>query len=164
MQVFRFMSLKELKKYLKGNTLVNTTVHKESMNRSKTDSKGFCFFNIEDFDPEEAVHILAGIVNLEVCCVFEVEEKELTKSWGLYAKHPDFTKMTKQEFNNRLLAMLCGDFSNSEDFKQTEYCTTTYNNKSFKLIKLCILPSIIDIFKDKEWSWIDNEKLIKESI
>ena len=80
MEVFRFMSKEEFKKYMNGEELVNKKEH-----RAKTNSKGFCFLDLKDFTPEEAIHFLSGIVSFDVCAVFETNTK-LNKTYGVYAK------------------------------------------------------------------------------
>ena len=125
MEIFRFMSKKEFNKYLKGEKLINETEH-----WGNTNSKGFCFMNCEDYEPEYAYQFLSGIVSTGVCAVFETNEI-LTKSYGTYADP-------------------YGSFFDS--FTSDEYCTKEYNKKDFKLIKYCY-----DFDKkwcqDKEWKW-----------
>lgn len=79
MIVYRFMSKKEYNKLLKGETLTNDKVH-----TGNTISIGFCFMNMEDDEPEFAFQYLAGVVDEDICVVFETNKK-LTKSWGTYA-------------------------------------------------------------------------------
>lgn len=57
MEVFRFMSKLEFAKFMNGEVLKNTTDHS---NGSKTNSKGFCFLNLKEQKPEEAIHFLTG--------------------------------------------------------------------------------------------------------
>ena len=57
MEVFRFMSKLEFAKFMNGELLKNTTDHS---NGSKTNSKGFCFLNLKEQKPEEAIHFLTG--------------------------------------------------------------------------------------------------------
>lgn len=127
MIVYRFMSFGEFKKYLEGKKLVNETdFSKEGM---RTSSKGFCFMEYDDIinSPEYSYNYLSGIVSEDVCCVFATEEK-LHKSYGVYANPDDF---------------IFGGF-----FHQQEYCTTQYNNKTFKLIKFALPP-----FYASDWNW-----------
>lgn len=125
MVVFRFMSKEEFYKYLNSETLKNNTRHCEN---SRTTSVGFCFFNIEDITPTEAMHRLSGIVSFDVCAVFDVNDKLLKKSYGMYATKIENTG----DFITDMMAMLMG-FGQRE--KLNEYCTKKYNNKDFKLIK-----------------------------
>lgn len=120
--VFRFMSKKEFEEFKKGQNLKNETIH-----QGKTNSIGFCFLNIEDYTPEEAVHFLSGIANFEVCALFETSET-LNKTYGVYAKPIKDTDNILLDIINLLNGF-------NETFTATEYCTTEYSNKKFKLIK-----------------------------
>lgn len=124
MQVFRFMSKEEFEKFNNGETLQNSTVH-----RAKTNSTGFCFFDLKDYKPHEAMHFLSGLVSFEVCAVFEVDKSKLNQSWGVYhdLKEPVIV-------GNLFIDILRALYSR-ECFTATEYCTTEYSNKDFKLIK-----------------------------
>ncbi len=121
-KVFRFMSKEEFEKYRNGEILINTAKH-----IAKTNSKGFCFLSLKDFTPEEAIHFLSGIVNFEVCAVFETDEI-LTKSYGIYAKPIKDTGNTLKDLMN-----LFYGFNNG--FTASEYCATEYDNKEMKLLK-----------------------------
>lgn len=125
MKLFRFMSKEEFNKYLKGEKLINETKH-----IGYTNSKGFCFMNLEDYEPEYAYQFLSGIVSTGVCVVFETNEI-LTKSYGGYAEP-------------------YGDFFDS--FVSNEYCTEEYSNNDFKLIKYCY-DFDEKWYQDKEWKW-----------
>ncbi len=121
-KVFRFMSKEEFDSYMNGDILINTVKHK-----AKTNSKGFCFFSLEDFEPEDAMHFLSGIVNFEVCAVFETAER-LIKSYGVYAKPIKSTGNALEDLIN-----LFYGFNNR--FTASEYCATEYDNKKMKLLK-----------------------------
>ena len=116
MKVFRFMSKLEFEKYKNDITLINNKKHD-----GKTNSIGFCFLNIEEFTPEEAMHFLSGIATFDVCAVFETEEK-LNKTYGIYAKP---IKSTGNPFED-LLNLFSG---------ANEYCVTEYSKKTMKLLK-----------------------------
>ena len=121
MKVFRFMSKEEFEKYMNGDILINTVEH-----IAKTNSRGFCFLSLKDFEPEEAMHFLSGIVTFDVCAVFETDVK-LNKSYGVYAKP---IKETGNIMND-----LINLFSNFTTFKTNEYCTTSYDKRKMKLIR-----------------------------
>lgn len=133
MKFFRFMSIKELENYLSGKTLVNNIKH-----QALTKSEGFCFMKLDDLTPEFAYEFLSGIVSNEACVVFETD-KELKESYGIYADP-------------------YGHFFDT--ITQDEYCTNTYNNKDFKIVKIA-LPSY-----KSDWYWYtkveDFEKKIEE--
>lgn len=122
MEVFRFMSKEEFKKYMNGEELVNKKEY-----RAKTNSKGFCFLDLKDFTPEEAIHFLSGIVSFDVCAVFETKDK-MQKTYGVYAKPFKSTGNSIEDLLNI--------FSGFTDrFTANEYCTTEYNKETMKLLK-----------------------------
>lgn len=125
MKIFRFMSKEEFNKYLKGDKLINKTEH-----IGYTNSKGFCFMNLEDYEPEYAYLFLSGIVSTGVCVVFETNKK-LTKTYGIYAEP-------------------YGGFFDS--FTSDEYCIEKYSKNDFKLIKYCY-DFDSKHYQDKEWKW-----------
>lgn len=136
MKVFRFMSKEEFKKYKNGKLLINTTKHK-----AKTNSIGFCFFNLEDFEPEFAWKFMKGVVFPDVCAVFEVDKKMLNESYGIYSD-PNKSVFELMNFIPKMI-------------KVTEYCCTKYNNKDFKLIRY---TKEINIFmQDFEWERCNND-------
>lgn len=122
MKVFRFMNKVEFEKYKRDFPLRNNKKHD-----GKTNSVGFCFFNLEEYTPEEAMHFLSGIVSFDICAVFETEEK-LNKTYGVYAKP---IKSTGNIFED-----LLNVFSGFADrFTANEYCINEYNKKTMKLLK-----------------------------
>ena len=136
MIIFRFMSKNEFEKYRSGEILKNEKIH-----QGKTNSIGFCFFNIEDFKPERAMHFLSGVVTLDICAVFETSKK-LNKTMGTYAKLPPSSGSAIIDYIRIMNGII-------ERFDATEYCTTMYNNKDFKLLK----------YSDDIWKqWIPGEK------
>lgn len=141
MEVFRFMSKEEFKKYMNGEELVNKKEH-----RAKTNSKGFCFLDLTDFTPEEAIHFLSGVVSFDVCAVFETNTK-LNKTYGVYAKP------IKKE--GSILEDLINFFSGFDNtFTANEYCTTQYNKKKMKLLRYST-----DIWS--QWNPCDNQSKLK---
>lgn len=144
MRVFRFMSKDEFNKYIAGTTLVNTTEHK-----AKTTSVGFCFFDIEDFVPEEAIHFLSGIVDTQVCAVFEVDKDKLNVSKGTYADDKPSNARTWQEMLKEIIE------GKTPTFEATEYCTTNYSKEDFKLIRYTTNIELFTegYFKKNPWKW-----------
>jgi len=80
MIVHRFMSEGEYRKLIGGKALYNNTSHKSK--RYRTTSVGFCFFREE---PDEAIHWLSGVVDVDWCVTMEVSDDFLVKSVGMYA-------------------------------------------------------------------------------
>ena len=144
MKVFRFMSKEEFEKFNNGEILYNDTKH-----IAKTASIGFCFFNLKDYKPHEAVHFLSGLVSFDICAVFEVNKNKLEESWGIYHK-PIEPALT----GNLFLDILNSLYSN-EKFTATEYCTTKYSNKDFKLISFStnIWEQYDKLENQKELKW-----------
>jgi hypothetical protein len=119
------MSADEFEKYKNGNKLINYKFH-----NGKTNSVGFCFVSCEDFSPEEAMHFLSGVVNFDICAIFEVDKKLLHKTYGIYAE-----PLKKFEENFSIEELINTLQGNGKTIKIDEYCTTFYNKSAFKLIK-----------------------------
>ena len=79
MIVHRFMSDLEYRLLMRGDTMTNTTVHKN--HGRKSTSVGFCFFTEP---PEEAIHWLSFNVCTEWCVTFDIPDQLLTKSKAHY--------------------------------------------------------------------------------
>lgn len=95
-----------------GETLVNEKDHGAYRGYAATSAVGFCFFV---GDPEKRKHQLSGIVDFDVCLTVEVEPSRVEECHGRYPLWR----------NGRRIG--------SEIVK--EFCTTSYNNREFKLIK-----------------------------
>lgn len=133
MKIFRFMSYKEFEKYMNGENLYNNTKHK-----AKTNSIGFCFFDINDFSPEFAWRFLKGAIFPDICVVFEVDETLLRKGYGIY-NDPDKTLYELMNFIPKMIRV-------------SEYCTENYNKEVFKLVKYT--TNKLDFFKNyKSFEW-----------
>jgi hypothetical protein len=138
MQVFRFMSEYELLKYLHGKELHNNTRH-----QAKTDSIGFCFFDMNDVTPEYAWKFLKGAIFPDICVVFEVDEKILKKGYGIYSD-PEKTLYELMNFIPKAI-------------KVPEYSVTKYDNKTFKIIKYTMFK--LNIFEQyEEFKWMEVHK------
>lgn len=107
MILHRFCSAKEFEAYQRGDMLVNNTDHSKKRGSAST-SVGFCFFTE---DPEEAVHWLSGIVDLDICMTVEVYESDVIKSRGRYLEAEKRVPIYREE-----------------------YCTKTYDNYKFRLV------------------------------
>lgn len=125
MLVYRFMSKDEYEKLIRGEKLKNDWVHD-----GHTDSIGFCFMPYKEDKPEDAYRYLSGIVSPEVCVVFSTSHP-MKKGYGIYA---DWSKGwgAKQE--------------------KTEYSTTEYSLKDFKIEAVCFNFNRAHFF-DQEWIW-----------
>ncbi len=133
MKIFRFMSYKEFEKYMNGENLYNNTKHK-----AKTNSIGFCFFDINDFSPEFAWRFLKGAIFPDICVVFEVDETLLRKGYGIYSD-PNKTLYELMNFIPKMIRV-------------SEYCTENYNKEVFKLVKYT--TNKLDFLKNyKSFKW-----------
>lgn len=133
MKIFRFMSYKEFEKYMNGKNLYNNTKHK-----AKTNSIGFCFFDINDFSPEFAWRFLKGAIFPDICVVFEVDETLLRKGYGIYSD-PNKTLYELMNFIPKMIRV-------------SEYCTENYNKEVFKLVKYTTNKlDFLENYKSFEW-------------
>lgn len=133
MKIFRFMSYKEFEKYMNGENLYNNTKHK-----AKTNSIGFCFFDINDFSPEFAWRFLKGAIFPDICVVFEVDETLLRKGYGIYSD-PNKTLYELMNFIPKMIRV-------------SEYCTENYNKEVFKLVKYTTNKlDFLENYKNFEW-------------
>ena len=133
MKIFRFMTYKEFEKYMNGENLYNNTKHK-----AKTNSIGFCFFDINDFSPEFAWRFLKGAIFPDICVVFEVDETLLRKGYGIYSD-PNKTLYELMNFIPKMIRV-------------SEYCTENYNKEVFKLVKYT--TNKLDFLKNyKSFKW-----------
>ncbi len=150
MEVFRFMSKFEFAKFMNGEVLKNNTDHS---NFSKTDSKGFCFLNLEEHKPEDAIHFLSGLVNLDYCVKFRTN-KELKKTYGIYADSSKDKELLEKGIElEDILDLLFKMASGGKDIPQVkinEYCTEEYSNNDFELIGYTDKPNLSF---DTEWEW-----------
>lgn len=124
MIVHRFMSEQEAINLLEGKLLVNTTNHRKKYKR-RTSSIGFCFFAE---NPDEAVHWLSGVVDLDYCVTMEVADGFLLKSFGLYLD---------EEKTDTSKPMNYQDFIREAKFKKREeYCRCRYSLKDVKILDI----------------------------
>lgn len=142
MIIFRFMSMKEFDKYRNEKVLINNKIHE-----GNTNSVGFCFLNIEDFKPEDAMHFLSGIVSFDICAIFETNIN-LSETYGVYAKPVKETGNINVDFIKLLLGF-------NERFVAKEYCITSYNKTDFKLLKYSkdIWKQYDEITKQPKLKW-----------
>ena len=74
------------------------------------------------------MHFVSGVVNFDICAIFEVEENNLNKTYGIYAEPIKTRKVTLEDWVNLFLGL-------TKEFIANEYCTKKYSNKNFKLLK-----------------------------
>lgn len=129
MRLVRFMSREELKRYLAGEKLHNRTNWKTAGNRSE--SVGFCFFDTA-VSPEERMHYLTGIVNMQTVVEFEPVEPQIFRtSYGIY-RDP-----SKDDFSGLNVADLITFLTRSVPTQKVlEYSIGDYSNRTLKLIRV----------------------------
>lgn len=113
MILHRFCSKAEYDKFMAGETLVNDTDHGARRGYAVSTSVGFCFFA---GDPEDWKHRLSGIVDFDVCITVEAPGPLIYISTGRYPVRTPDGRLDGLRF-------------------YTEFCTRTYNNRDFKLLK-----------------------------
>ena len=143
MKVLRFMSVEEFDQLLRGKTLYNYKNHKQLGNHSN--SIGFCFMNCEDFTPEQAWRFLRGSGGFgiyDVWVIFETKKK-LKISSGRYVKYEktaeEEMEMIEKLPKNKKFESFIEYLNNIQTFDATEYCTTSYSLKDFKIIKVGVV-------------------------
>lgn len=122
MIVHRFMSKQEYLALIDGKVLRNSTDHRRK-DRKRTTSVGFCFFTE---DPDQAVHWLSGIADLDYCVTLEVPDGYLIPSWGMYLDD-DGTDLSRPMNYDEL--MRTAKFK-----KRTEYCRCLYSLSEVRIL------------------------------
>ena len=140
MIVHRFMSEKEYKALLTGKIITNNTIH--ARKGFKTTSKGFCFFTQ---DPDEAVHWLSGIVDMDYCVTFEIEEKLLARTQGKYADGEKFDPAKVMHIGDKI-----------EYIVKQEYCRFWYCLDIVKI--LSVSTKYRNMYPTKD----EQKKIIKD--
>ena len=126
MKLIRFMGREELRKYLDGETLTNTTNWRAAGSRS--DSRGFCFFDDSE-PPEKRLPYVSGVVNTDVVVMFE------TVPFAKIDLHEGFGRYRDTEKDMPTLEELL-TFSNISYKKVREYSLTGYNHQTLRLLKV----------------------------
>lgn len=126
MKLIRFMGNEELRKYLNGETLTNTTEWRAAGQAS--DSRGFCFFDDSE-PPEKRLSYVSGIVDTDRVAIFETvpfAKIDLFESFGRY-RDTEKDMPTWEE----LLT-----FSNIRYKEVREYSLVEYSNQILRLMKV----------------------------
>ena len=113
MILHRFCSKAEFDTYKAGDILLNTVNHRHNGFGGSL-SRGFCFFK---GNVTEWARRLNGLVSFDVLLTVDVSPDDVVKSQGRYA---DWSKD-----DGRSLPPIAAF---------TEYCTSSYNNKSFRFV------------------------------
>lgn len=122
MIIHRFMGQREYELLTAGRELYNNTDHWRTR-RCHTNSRGFCFF-LED--PDEAVHWLSGIVDLDWCVTMEVPDGWGIQSWGDYLDEEKTDLSRPMDLKDAL--------TNVHHKRRTEICRKRYSTKQVRII------------------------------
>ena len=126
MKLIRFMGREELRKYLDGETLTNTTEWREAGQAS--DSKGFCFFDYSE-PPEKRLSYVSGIVNTDMVAMFETVPFAKIDLFEGSGRYRDVEKDLPTWVD--LLT-----FTNIKFKEVREYSLTEYSNQILRLLEV----------------------------
>lgn len=135
MKLYRFMSIAECDKLLKGEKLVNSTDHSKKRGTASS-AKGFCF-GIGDLEKAmKDLRRLRGIVNAEMLLVFE--PKNLFKFASCQGRYIDYDKIEAEgkDLRNYPLGK-----EPSRMFE--EYCIESYSINDIEHIDAILAPSAL---------------------
>ena len=82
MKLYRFMSIAECDKLLKGETLVNSTDHSKKRGTASS-AKGFCFGIGDEQQAKKALRRLRGIVSTDILMVLTSSSLIISCSSGM---------------------------------------------------------------------------------
>lgn len=126
MKLIRFMGREELRKYLDGETLTNTTEWRAAGQAS--DSRGFCFFDDSE-PPEKRLQYVSGIVNTDMVAMFETVPFAKIDLFEGSGRYRDVEKDLPTWVD--LLT-----FTNIKFKEVREYSLTEYSNQILRLLKV----------------------------
>lgn len=114
MILHRFMGELEYERLMAGETLENSTVHRDM--GSDSDAVGFCFFSEE---PDKAVHWLRGACCTDVLVTFDVPSGYMREYKAMY-RNPDIEPIEDLKPENKV--------------ERTDYCCKAYNRQVLKVL------------------------------
>ena len=142
----RFMSRRELRKYLAGETLENNTWWFTDKN-AHTDSVGFCFFD-DSVPPERRMEYVNRVVDLEAVAVFEqIGGEKLKFGRGRYRDPEQDVPETMFDFLYKPVKMM----------PVPEYSTTKYSNKTMRLVRVG-MPQVT-FSGGKHITWLSDSEM-----
>lgn len=151
MKLYRFMSIAECEKLVKGETLVNTTDHSVKRGSAST-AKGFCFGIGDVGQAKKALRRLRGIVNTEMLVV--LEPKDITKFTPCKGRYVDYAKIEAE--GKTVKDYPLGELPN---MMSDEYCIWSYSiNDVEKIVSVIHKPDAMGASED----FGDFSKNIKE--
>ena len=141
MKLYRFMSIAECEKLLKGEKLVNSTDHSKKRGTASS-AKGFCFGIGDLAKAMKDLRRLRGIVNAEMLLVFE--PKNLFKFASCQGRYIDYDKIEAEgkELRNYPLG--------KEPLRMfEEYCIESYSINDIEHIDAILAPSALCLMMEK---------------
>ena len=126
MKLIRFMGIEELRKYLGGETLTNTTEWRAAGQAS--DSRGFCFFDDSE-PPEKRLSYVSGIVDTDMVAIFETVPFAKIDLFEGSGRYRDVEKDLPTWVD--LLT-----FTNIKFKEVREYSLTEYSNQILRLLEV----------------------------
>lgn len=137
MKLFRFMSIAECDKFLKGETLVNTTDHSVMCGSAST-AKGFCFGIGDKEQAKKALRRLRGIVSTDILMVFE--PKDIGKFTSCKGRYIDYDKIDAE---GKTIYDYSLESTPTKYFD--EYCISSYSRDDIDIdvLEKDILPTFV---------------------
>lgn len=141
MKLFRFMSIAECDKFLKGETLVNTTDHSVMCGSAST-AKGFCFGIGDKEQAKKALRRLRGIVSTDILMVFE--PKDIGKFTSCKGRYIDYDKIDAE---GKTIYDYSLESTPTKYFD--EYCISSYSRDDIDIdvLEKDILPTFVVDFQ-----------------
>ena len=141
MKLYRFMSIAECDKLLKGEKLVNSTDHSKKRGTASS-AKGFCFGIGDEQQAKKALRRLRGIVSTDILMVFE--PKDIGKFTSCKARYIDYDKIDAE-------GKTIDDYpiTSSPTKYFDEYCISSYSRDDINIdvLEKDILPTFIVDFQ-----------------
>lgn len=141
MKLYRFMSIAECDKFLKGETLVNTTDHSVKRGSAST-AKGFCFGIGDEEQAKKALRRLRGIVSTDILMVFE--PKDIGKFTSCKGRYIDYDKIDAE---GKTIYDYLIESTPTKYFD--EYCISSYSRDDIDIdvLEKDILPTFVVDFQ-----------------
>ena len=141
MKLYRFMSIAECDKLLKGEKLVNSTDHSKKRGTASS-AKGFCFGIGDEQQAKKALRRLRGIVSTDILMVFE--PKDIGKFTSCKGRYIDYDKIDAE-------GKTIDDYpiTSSPTKYFDEYCIGSYSRDDINIdvLEKDILPTFIVDFQ-----------------
>lgn len=143
MKLYRFMSIAECDKLLKGEKLVNSTDHSKKRGTASS-AKGFCFGIGDEQQAKKALRRLRGIVSTDILMVFE--PKDIGKFTSCQGRYIDYDKIDAE-------GKTIDDYpiTSSPTKYFDEYCISSYSRDDINIdvLEKNILPTFIVDFNKR---------------